>query len=276
MPLHAWHRMKPPRPVLNRAHSLCRHMIFASAPGWTNGFTSGTLQAELDDFTLQRGIWTGAINASIWGSGNESGGRGIDNGDGSFNQAPEWIPPAGDARYDIIRGWSAAVLVRPDVLIADNTIPLFKRRDQPYGATEEGWHFSGHTGNVWRIEISDGAAEASAAGTTVQSVGRGDLLVATTDRTNLRLYVNGQLEATTATGLAINATSGLPIKFLGLGTSAAGSPSWPGNITMGAVWDRTITEGEIQMLYRDPFAPWRLELGDEEAGTDYQTFLACF
>ena len=275
MPIHTWHRMKPQRPVLNRAHGLCRGMVFASCPGWTYGFTSTALQTDSDDFTLVRGTWTGAINASPWSTAQEAGGRGIDNGDGSFNQAPEWIPPASDTRYDVTRGWSAAVLVRPDVLITDATIPLFKRRDQPYGATEEGWHFSGAASNFWRVAICDGASEASATGTTAMALTRADLLVATYDRANLRLYVNGTLEKTTATTIAVAATSGLPIKFLGLGTSAAGSPSWPGLVSMGAVWKRALTEGEAGALYRDPFTMWRNELGDE-AAVDYQTFLAAF
>ena len=275
MPFHAW-KPKPSRPVLNRANGLCRGLIFASAPGWTYGFTNGTIQTDPDEYLRLRGVWNASpLNASPWTSGNESGGRGIDNGDGSFTAAPEWLIPAGDTRYDITRGWSAAVLVRPDILSTDVNIPLFKRRDQPYGATDPGWHFSAGAGNTWRVEICDGAAEASCVGTTTQNTVRGDMLVATYDRTTLRLYVNGALEASTATGIAVG-NSAAAIKILGLGTAGAGQPNYSGMVSLGLVWKRQISNAEIGALYARPWDMWTLPEEPEGIGGSFQSYMLVF
>src|SRR3954468_4529079 len=132
-------------------------MIFASAPGWTKGFGQGaTPVGENEDYRTIRGVWNAAtLNDSPWQGGSRIGGQALDNGDGSFVSAPEFLCPAGDTRFDILDGFSAAVLVRPDVLSTDGTLPFFKHQNQPYGAAQPGWAFTAAAGNVWRFNCAD-------------------------------------------------------------------------------------------------------------------------
>lgn len=278
-----WAR-KPPRPVLNRAHGLCSSMIFASCPGWTKGFGQGaTPLGELEDFRGARGVWNAAtLNDSPWQGGNRIGGQGLDNGDGTFTSAPEYLTPAGDTRYDITNGMTAAVLVRPDVLSVDGTLPLFKHMNQPYNGTTPGWCFTAAAGNVWRFNMSDGVNQQNVNSTTVQNVFRGDLLLVTVAPVagggiNLKFYTNGVLEgsANSATINNMGNPASTPIKFLGLGTVAAGQPNYAGLVSVGYVWDRVLSQGDINALATDPFRPYRRELVDESVYFQYQTFLAC-
>jgi hypothetical protein len=269
-----WAR-KEIRPTLNRASGLCSGLIFASCPGWSKGFTQGaTPQGETEDVRGYRGVWNAAtLNASPWGGGNRIGGQALDNGDGTFISAPEFLIGAADTRYNIADSMSAAVLVRPDVLSTDATIPLFKRRDQPYAAANPGWHFSAKALNQWRFAFSDGVTERSVGSLTSGNVFRGDLLLVTATPTKLNFYINGVLEGSPAyAATAIGNPAGTPIKFLGLGTAAAGQPNFAGLVSVGYVWDRVISQGEINTLAADPFRPYRKANFDDGAGTIYQTF----
>lgn len=263
--------------TLNRAHPLCRNMIFAAAAGESKGFCAGTFQSDVENISGARMQYNAAVlNASPWQGGNEQGGQGLDNGDGSFVTAPEALSPAGTSRYapDPTGGFSALVLVRPDVLSTDATIPIFKCRNQPYGATDAGWHFSAKAGNQWRFAYSDGVNERSVGSVTSQDPNliRGDLLIATIspDMTTLNLWVNGTLEgAPVNPATNMGNVAGTPIKFLGLGTAGAGQPNYAGLVSIGYVWTRTLTNGEINMLTADPFLPWRQVEEDYGALADF-------
>lgn len=275
MPLVEWPR-KPARPRLDRANSLCSGLIFSSLPGWTFGAGTGTNPVgEVEDYRGSRGIWNAAVgNHSPWDGGLRIGGRGLDNGDGSFTSAPEFTIPAGDTRFDITVNMSAAVLVRPDVLSTDATIPIFKRRNQPYGATEAGWHFSAKASNQWRFAFSDGVTERSVGSTTTtQNVFRGDLLLVTVTPTQLNFYTNGALDGSPSyAATAIGNPSGTPIKFLGLGTAGAGQPNYSGLVSLGYVWDRVLTQGEINRLYADPFSHYR-NPAEDVGNSQFQTYM---
>ncbi|MFL5310782.1 MAG: LamG-like jellyroll fold domain-containing protein [Myxococcales bacterium] len=265
---HQW-RPKPIRPALNRAHGLCSGLIFASAPGWTNGRGQGASPiGEVEDVRNIRGVWNAAVNNHTpWEGGLGWGGRSLDNGDGSFVSAPEFLVTAAETRWDLTANMSAAVLVRPDTLSTDATIPIFKRRNQPYGATEAGWHFSGKAGPSWRFAFSDGVTERSVGALTLQDVTRADLLIVLATPTQLRIYINGVLEGSPAfAATAIGNPSATPIKFLGLGTAAASQPNYAGQVGVGYVWDRLLTQGEINALAADPFTPYRATPFDEELG----------
>jgi concanavalin A-like lectin/glucanase superfamily protein len=259
---------EPYKHSLNRAHSLCNKLIFACAPGWAKGFTANGFQTEYDDYNMSRGIFNTTVpNASPFIIG--PGGRGLDNGDGSFNSVPEYLPSgAADTRYDITYGFTASVLVRPDLLSTDGTLPFFKHMNQPYNATTPGWCFTGAAGNVWRFQMSngDGVNQRNVNSVTTQDANleRADLLTATLLPTagggiTVRMYVNGQFEAQ-QTSAAINGMgnpANTPIKFLGLGTAAAGQPAYSGFVSFGAVWERVLADSEILALARDPFVLWR-------------------
>jgi hypothetical protein len=226
-----------------------------------------------DDVTGFRGIWSRTVanlQYQRWWSG-----WGIDNGDGATSDSPVQYDDIG-TRYDVQFGWSAACHIRPDLQVSDTTVPFFKRGPQPYGATNAGWTFTGGAGNVYRVRISDGATQLVALGTTVQdpNATRLDMLTATYDRANLRLFVNGVLEATTAGTIAVGNPAGEDIKFNGFGPPPTES-TFPSFIDMGCMWNRALTISEVRMLYSDPFIMWRL-LDDDEGLADYQTFLLAF
>lgn len=259
-------RIKPSsRPMLNRAHGLCQNLMFAACPGWTWGFTASTFQTDYDDYRLQRGIFNTTVpNASPWQGGLFPGGRGIDNGDGSFNSVPEWTTKiTGDTRYDINFGFSVACLIRPDVLTTDGSIPFFKHRNQPYSGTEPGWMLTAGAGNTYKFEWSDGVSETNIVSTTTQDIVRGHMLVVTcapnAAKTTLavNLYVNGVLEASVGASVLIGNPANTPLKFIGLGTVAAGQPAFSGQVSMGAAWNRVLNASEITRMAGDPFIMWR-------------------
>jgi hypothetical protein len=268
VPFHLWQPGKPARPTLNRAHGLCSGLVFASAPGWTNGRGQGaTPIGELEDVRNHRGVWNAAVNNhSPWEGGLGQGGRSVDNGDGTFTSAPEFLLNAGDTRWDIANCATFAVLVRPDVLSADTSIPIFKRRNQPYGATDAGWMFAAGAGNSYQFQYSDGVGSRTVgAGSTVQNTIRADLLICVMQPTTSTLYINGKSEVTVSgAARAMGNPSGTPIKFIGLGTAAAGQPNYSGQVAVGYVWNRAITQGEINALYSDPFLPYRQSFFDDD------------
>ena len=274
----------PRRMTLNRGRGLHRGLIFACPPGWTNGFTAGTFQTDYDDKNMSRGIFNTTVpNASPFQGGSIPGGRGIDNGDSSFNSVPEFLTGvAGDTRYDLTYGFTAACLVRPDVLTTDGTLPFFKHMNQPYNGTTPGWCFTNAAGNVYRLNISDGVNQKAIVSVTTQDIQRGHLVLATVvpdgaGGTNLAFYVNGILEATANSAViaAVGNPANTPIKFLGLGIVANGQPAYSGFVSMGAVWNRVLTPGEIGMLAADPFVLWR-QSEDDLAGSTFQTFFHVF
>jgi hypothetical protein len=272
--VHEWDT-KPRRPTLYRANPICSKLLFASAPGWTGGFGNGSPPiGEVENVREYRGVWNAAtLNASPWAGGNRIGGKALDNGDGSFTSAPEFLIGAADTRYDITFGASWAVLVRPDALSSDGTLPFFKRRNQPYDATTPGWMFSCNATNLWRFAFCDGVTERAIHSVTAQNVFRGDLLIATATPTALNLYVNGQLESSTSfAATAIGNPSGTPIKFLGLGTVSAGQPNYAGLVSAGYVWSRVITQSEINDLASDAFTPYRWPELDDIGTGGFQSF----
>jgi Concanavalin A-like lectin/glucanases superfamily len=278
---HEWPVKPPLRPVLYRGSPFASGLLFASAPGWTNGRGQGaTPVGELENVREYRGVWNAAVNNhSPWEGGNRIGGRALDNGDGSFVSAPEFLVGAADTRYDVAYGMTAAVLVRPDSVTTDGTLPFFKRMNQPYNATTPGWCFTAAAGNVWRFNYSDGVNQKAITCTTTQNVFRGDLLLVTlvpdgAGGTNTAFHVNGQKEATANSAViaAVGNPAGTPIKFLGLGTVAAGQPNYSGLVSVGYVWDRVITQWEIDALASDPFAPFRWPELDDGFGGGFQSF----
>lgn len=275
----------PGRPQLNRARGLFKGLLFASSPGFTNGYTAGTFQTDYEDVRRQRGIFNTTVpNASPWQGGLGTGGRGIDNGDGSFNSVPEWVTGvAGDTRYDITFGFTACCLIRPDVLTTDGTLPFFKHMNQPYNGTTPGWCFTGAAGNLYRFQMSDGVNQRNVNSTTVQDIQRGHFVLATLLPTatgiTVQMYVNGVLEGTQTSAVifGMGNPANTPVKFLGLGTAAAGQPAFSGLVSMGAVWNRVLTPSEITRMAGDPFILWRGGWGEEDlAGVVPQTFLLAF
>lgn len=298
MPRYGWPNAKPGigRPVPNKAHSLWRMCRFASTVGSSRGHRQqGTPQGDFDDVyygnCARSTIFTAGgftPNGANWQ--NWSMGRGFNNGDGTVSLNPQgWensLPPGilgvgTGERYDLpqlgatpICGATWAVIVRPDLQTASRDVPIFKRRAQPYGAAQAGWHFSGEAGNLYRFEICDGVTEFGRNSTTVQDAlgQRSDLLVArywavpgSATNSRLELWVNGVAEAGVA-GAPSFATVAIgnpnePIKILGYDATDG---TFPGFIPFAAFWARPLTGAELNQLFVDPFVMWRWLTGPQE------------
>jgi hypothetical protein len=198
---------------------------------------------------------------------------------------PSWSAQ-NDTFYKLaaVTRFSATVLVRPNVLTAVTTVPVYKRRGSPYGVGNAGWHFSGGAGNEWRAAISDGATEIACTtagaggggggGARAMLVGRTDLLTMTYDGATLRLYMQGELKGSAAGAINIPALTTQSLNFLGVGGAGA---TFDGSVGMGMLHSRVLTLGEISMLANDPFTAWR-QLPEDFVGDNqlYQTFLLSF
>lgn len=278
MPDRKW-AMKMQRPMPYRADSLWRRCLFAT-PLYTYGYALGGLLADNDSVAGIRGVWVvQPTDASHFP--RLSSGRAYSTDTAlTLGVRPGWSA-AGDNRYSVTADWTTAVLVQPYVLSALPTTVFYKRRATPYAAANAGWTWANDVGNVWRITVCDGVAECTALSVAAAVVGRSDLLVATwTASTNaLRLYMNGQLVATTVVALgSINPAVTQNINLLGI--SAAGNLIYNGAVGMAAEWSRVLSFGEIARLQADPFAMWRLPADPEgidgEVGLSPQTFFLAF
>jgi hypothetical protein len=154
-------------------------------------------------------------------------------------------------RYDVTRGLSAAVLMRPRVQY--NGGQPFLSRATAFGVATECWVIGAEAGNLYYWEISDAIGADFVDSTTAQSTSRTDLIVGTYDGANIRIYVNGKLEGTTATTRVVNNLSLIDVAF---GPFLAGSELLV-DFYMGAIWKRALTPQEIGRLYVDPYQLWR-------------------
>lgn len=280
MPTLAKWRLKQALPTPNIARGLYRQLNIACSPGWEKGFTASTNDQACPrtpgagQFGTQaapipgRGLWEVSGDASLYQVPFESYGRSIENGsvvNGSLRFGNmQTFPPI--LSYESPFGWSLAILWHPQTVQSADQ-PIVARRASPYGATNAGWSLHCAAGNTYQARVSDGATQASVTSTTTQSTTRVDLIIATYDRINLRMFVNGALEATTAATIAVGNVN-RSIRVYGTGGA-------DGTTGMLASWNRALTTSEIGSLYANPFAIWNL---DEEIDADFQwsTFFSAF
>lgn len=110
------------------------------------------------------------------------------------------------------------------------------------------------------FEGYDGASKQAISTTSISTSAR-QHIVGTYDGVNLRLYVDGNLEATTACG-AIQygavATVGSAIAAMPLTTSAsAWRRFWPGTIESAMIFDRALSPSEVRRMTIDPYSMFR-------------------
>jgi hypothetical protein len=130
--------------------------------------------------------------------------------------------------------------------------------------------------------MSDGVNQKNINSVTTQDVVRGHFLTVTVvpvagGGVNLAFYVNG-IQESTANSAVINAMgnpANTPVKFLGLGIVANGQPAYSGQVAMGAVWNRVLSNAEITRMAGDPFIMWRSQ-EDDLAQAGFQTYFTIF
>lgn len=157
----------------------------------------------------------------------------------AFNGSSQYLE-ASAPFTDAVYSWS--------MWVQGDTTPSLTTTQQPLmnGTTSEPWGFSwGHTQGSFR----QAAQHRSAAGTYVSaqivstlSAGIWYHIAATYDGTNLKIYLNGALEATTAVSAPISATGTLRIG------SAAGS-GFPGRVDDVQVYNTALTAGEVLTIF---------------------------
>jgi hypothetical protein len=106
------------------------------------------------------------------------------------------------------------------------------------------------------LYIYDGANK-YATSTTVAQVGRWYHVVGTGDGTNIRIYVNGVLEATTAAGAAWTSYSSNNIR-IGGGIREGGNPPeayFAGDIARASLWTEAISAGQVKELAQGSVLP---------------------
>jgi hypothetical protein len=226
--------------------------VFASLPGVPRGFT-GTTAAQRDNVWGGAGSWTtGSPSIGTATYVVQDAGQGATVEDLSAGGAKRVSYAAIANRYDITRGVSAAVLMRPRATYSAGQ--PFLSKATAFGAGTEDWIIGAEAGALYYWQIADsGGAETFVDSTTAQSTGRTDLVVGTYDGANIRIYVNGKLEGTAATTLTVANNAAIPIAF---GPFTTGSEILI-DFFMGAVWRRPLSAQEIGRLYADPYALWR-------------------
>ena len=267
MPRHSRPRFQP-------RHPFARGCIFASLPGWPRGSTASGRFGAFDDTKGRgmRGFWT--LNNGPQQYQNWQAGPGVDNGDGVTSDSSfQWDITPISTKYDISAfGMTAAVAIRPDVLATSTTIPFFKRRAQPYGATQPGWCFTAAASNKYQVRICDGTTEAAVTSTTTMSTTRIDLVAFKYDGGTLRLFVNGVQEAATSATFQVGNPATEDIKVLGLGPA---NETFSGFVDFAAVWNRPFSGQDMRTMV-DRFAMWRERSQLRGALSAFQTFLLSF
>lgn len=136
-----------------------------------------------------------------------------------------WIKPAVTTRGDLVTIWTNG--------IAGSQFNLL------YGLT---------TGKP-QFFISTGAANAnSGVGATAMTAGRWYCVAGTYDGANIRVYLDGQLQATTASAVTLNTTS---LTALRIGNNSVGDGTYQGQVGSAGVADRVLSAGEILLLAQD-------------------------
>jgi hypothetical protein len=243
--------IKPELAAPNRANSLWRRCLHAYLAGWDRGFVSGGLQtAAREDGFRTAGTWQGTPLATDYAA--------IDAGRilrivGTAGTRLNW-PDTGN-RFDISNSrMSIAIVVRPGEVPGVGVSSFIYSKAASF--VDNGWIFftALQGGNhKWYWHAAGAGGGPAAISTTIPSVGRTDVIVGTYDQVNLKIYVNGALEAVTANVAAV------------VNNNADVSISQTGDITthircdvgMCAMWDRVLSDAEIARINSDPYSMWR-------------------
>ncbi|MCA9063465.1 MAG: hypothetical protein KDA96_10410, partial [Planctomycetaceae bacterium] len=206
--------------------------------GITNNLPSGAISYyTFDDGTAKDVLGNNqpsAANAPAW----VSGASGLA---GDFNGVDDYIvvPNSTSLSASTV---TVDVWVRPDATGVNSTIVT---KEGVVASSEIGFGFRQRADNhFWFVLGREGAASAIAASTTTLTAGQWYHLTGTYDGSNAKLYVNGILEATTATTVALNSTTPMVI-----GRQQISGGFFDGMIDELALFDRPLTSGEVAAVY---------------------------
>lgn len=242
-------RRKPVRPTPVRSRSLWRQCVFASAVGWNKGWTEPSGQTTYDDQKNIKGVLQGSrpgTHTII------DAGRAL--ASGVSNDPIIWTPVL--SGYDAgPNGFSVACVVKPATVPAALSLAIFSKRVDVGGANA-GWSLIADNAPFQYVgAIASGGVAANVASQTAPSIDRSDMLVMTYDRVTLKLFVNGKLEDTQATAIAVGTNASAVALFNFNPTIAA--RQFDGDVSMAAIWNRELLTAEISQLYSDPYIMWK-------------------
>lgn len=166
-------------------------------------------------------------------------------GVGTYNVTPAVYPPIHLAKYCTVSIWA-----RPGDTTQTNTGIMV--RDHA-GDSKRSFRLMVHTtaGN-YAFTASTAAGNATVFSPTGYTTGRFQHLVGTFDGTNVMLYVNGVVVASSGMTGQLNQQPTLDLRF---GRDSQGALGYfVGRYTNAALWNRALEQDEISTLYANPFA----------------------
>ena len=186
---------------------------------------------------------TGTISGATWSTPGKFGGA------LSFDGVNDWVTVGDTAALDLTTGMTLEAWVQPSSLGGWRNVIIKERAN---GETYNLYaHTDSNTPAVFIVNASAPGTPLDAMGTSTIQLNSWTHLAATYDGTSLRLYVNGVLVGTRATGGAMLTSTGV----LRIGGNGIWGEFFQGRIDEIRVYNRALTLAEIQADMNSPITP---------------------
>ena len=267
--------IQPVRPVLNRRHPLAYGLVYACVPGWTKGAAVNI--TTRDDITKAPGAIQGSLGSQF---SVQDFGRALSAGTSPDGTA--WGDMASDQPVPNNGRYTLACLVRPKDLTGYGATGILIGRGNPSQANSFYFRYTAPSG-PFALEQGDASgSDLLNDGLTATTVNESFLFVGTgAGQTTgaLRIIRNGILSATQTPG-SPDIPSARSVETTMLGDAVASRP-FDGDVGMGAIWNRELTQNELKSLWVDPYVLWKEAAMDEDfflgnLGTGLQTYFLSF
>ena len=231
--------VKPTNPVINRSHPLARGLVGA----WTFQDGGGSVLRDVSGHGHD-GTLTNMDPATDWVTSRYGGALDFDGvndyvdcGAGDhLNRVSVavWCTPASGSRGDIAGVWGSGNSIREFILL------------------------KGTVADRFALYVTDGSSFPNAVSSTAIVAGREYFVVGTYDGSNVSIFVDGSLEASTSSSLSVQNTSE-PMKI-----GASADANFDGGLSAVFMWNRAISANEVADLYTRPFELYEPAIGTQE------------
>jgi len=253
--------LKPARPFPFRAHPLWRGCVWATPVGYGRGFraSNGNLATVEDRFKGRGDIQASPDpgNFAVQDMGRVLANEGASKDKIVWTNTASRYDPGGDTMSaavlfrtaEVNSGQGKAILSMAGVDDMFTTSYTFQILINDFGGNNDFYEF--------RLRIAGNKVITSAVtATTTQT----DMLVATYDGSNMRLYVNGvQVASMAQTGTPTQ--SGFQVRIFG--QTSNDSVRLSGYVGMAAIWNRVLSIRERRLLLQDPYLMWKSQFNPE-------------
>lgn len=152
--------------------------------------------------------------------------------------------------HELIRFSHEIIYIPIDI----TTRPICQVVESPGNAVHDREFYIGAS-SKYSFRIWDGAAKL-AASTTLAVAGVPVHLVGTSDGLNIKIYVNGVLEATTAAGDAYTGYT-TPEFVIGYGWDGSSNTGYSGGtVVLARIYDHALASSQVAYLYQYPYYAW--------------------